>query len=161
LDIYIAVPSKLVAGDSIYNTYEKFLQANSIVDTEIGILIISLFGVVIMIFVLRKFRYKPCYSSRIVEKLKNMPLEFKLLGILMGWISYHMFFTHNWSNEYRYTININNIIVVTLILIAYYLIIKALLQNYKENTLLKDSYGVKLYNHLCIAMEKGTLGRKV
>ncbi|WP_346870362.1 HAMP domain-containing sensor histidine kinase [Clostridium sp. UBA5119] len=161
LDIYIAVPSKLVAGDSIYNTYEKFLQANSIVDTEIGILIISLFGVVIMIFVLRKFRYKPCYSSRIVEKLKNMPLEFKLLGILMGWISYHMFFTHNWSNEYRYTININNIIVVTLILIAYYLIIKALLQNYKENTLLKDSYGVKLYNHLCIAMEKGTLGRKL
>lgn len=161
LDIYISVPSELVAGDSIYNTYLKFQQANSIVDTEIGILIASLFGVVIMIFVLRKFRYKPCYSNRIAEKLKNMPLEFKLLGILMGWISYHMFFTHNWNNEYRYTININNIIVVSLVLIAYYLIIKALLQNYKENTLLKDSYGVKLYNHLCIAMEKGTLGRKL
>lgn len=161
LDIYISVPSELVAGDSIYNIYLKFQQANSIVDTEIGILIASLFGVVIMIFVLRKFRYKPCYSNRIAEKLKNMPLEFKLLGILMGWISYHMFFTHNWNNEYRYTININNIIVVSLVLIAYYLIIKALLQNYKENTLLKDSYGVKLYNHLCIAMEKGTLGRKL
>jgi signal transduction histidine kinase len=161
LDIYISVPSELVDGDSIYNTYLKFQQANSIVDTEIGILIASLFGVVIMLFVLRKFRYKPCYSNRIAEKLKNMPLEFKLLGILMGWISYHMFFTHNWNNEYRYTININNIIVVSLVLIAYYLIIKALLQNYKENTLLKDSYGVKLYNHLCIAMEKGTLGRKL
>ncbi|WP_346916654.1 HAMP domain-containing sensor histidine kinase [Clostridium sp.] len=161
LDIYVAVTNELVAGDSIYNTYEKFLQANSVVDTEIGILIASLFGVAIMIFVLRKFRYKPCYSNRIVEKLKAMPLEIKLFGILMGWITYHMFFRHNWSNEYRYTININNIVLVTFILIAYYLIIKALLQNYKESTLLKDSYGVKLYNHLCIAMEKGTLGRKL
>ncbi|WP_346937855.1 HAMP domain-containing sensor histidine kinase [uncultured Clostridium sp.] len=161
LDIYVAVTSELVAGDSIYNTYEKFLQANSVVDTEIGILIASLFGVAIMIFVLRKFRYKPCYSNRIVEKLKDMPLEIKLLGIVMGWITYHMFFRYNWSNEYRYTININNIVLVTFILIAYYLIIKALLQNYKESTLLKDSYGVKLYNHLCIAMEKGTLGRKL
>ncbi|WP_346930978.1 histidine kinase dimerization/phospho-acceptor domain-containing protein, partial [Clostridium sp.] len=161
LDIYVAVISELVAGDSIYNTYEKFLQANSIVDTEIGILVASLFGVAIMIFVLRRFRYKPCYSNRIVERLKAMPLEIKLLGILMGWITYHMFFRYNWSNEYRYTININNIVLVTFILIAYYLIIKALLQNYKESTLLKDSYGVKLYNHLCIAMEKGTLGRKL
>ncbi|WP_346937161.1 HAMP domain-containing sensor histidine kinase [Clostridium sp.] len=161
LDIYVAVISELVAGDSIYNTYEKFLQANSIVDTEIGILVASLFGVAIMIFVLRRFRYKPCYSNRIVEKLKDMPLEIKLLGIVMGWITYHMLFRYNWSNEYRYTININNIVLVTFILIAYYLIIKALLQNYKESTLLKDSYGVKFYNHLCIAMEKGTLGRKL
>ncbi|GAA0772516.1 sensor histidine kinase [Clostridium subterminale] len=161
LDIYVAVTSELVAGDSVYNTYEKFLQANSIVDTEIGILVASLFGVAIMIFVLRKFRYKPCYSNRIVEKLKDMPLEIKLLGIVMGWITYHMLFRYNWSNEYRYTININNIVLVTFILIAYYLIIKALLQNYKESTLLKDSYGVKFYNHLCIAMEKGTLGRKL
>ncbi|MEW8994145.1 sensor histidine kinase [Clostridium sp.] len=161
LDIYVAVISELVAGDSIYNTYEKFLQANSIVDTEIGIFVASLFGVAIMIFVLRKFRYKPCYSNRIVEKLKDMPLEIKLLGILMGWITYNMLFRYNWSNEYRYTININNIVLVTFILITYYLIIKALLQNYKESTLLKDSYGVKLYNHLCIAMEKGTLGRKL
>ncbi len=161
LDIYISIPSKLVSGDSVYNTYDKFLQANSIVDTEIGILIGSLVGILVMLFILKKFKYKPCYFNGIVEKLKSIPLEFKLLGLLMGYIAYKMFFSYNWSNEYRYTITLNNVILVTLILIDYYLIVRALLQNYKEGTMLKDSYGVKLYGHLCVAIEKGTLGRKL
>ena len=161
LDIYISVPSKLVAGDSVYNTYEKFLKANSILYTEIGILIGSSVGIIVMLFILKKFKYKPCYSKKIEEKLKDIPLEFKLLGLLMGYIAYKISFVYSWNNEYRYTINIQNIILVTLILVAYYVIIRSLLQNYKEGTLLKDSYGIKLYGHLCIAIEKGTIRKKI
>lgn len=161
LDIYISVSNNLVAGDSVYNTYERFLKANSILDTEIGILIGSLVGILVMIFILKKFKYKPCYSKKIAEKLKDIPLEFKLLGLFMGYITYKMSFRYIWNNEYRYTINIHNIVLVTLILVAYYVIIRSLLQNYKEGTLLKDSYGIKLYRHLCIAMEKRSLGRKL
>jgi signal transduction histidine kinase len=161
LDIYISVPSKLVAGDSVYNIYEKFLKANSILATEIGILIGSLVGIIVMLFILKKFKYKPRYSKKVEEKLKDIPLEFKLLGLFMGYITYKVSFVYSWNNEYRYTINIHNMVLVTLVLVAYYVIIRSLLQSYKEGTLLKDSYAIKLYRHLCIAMEKGTLGRKL
>lgn len=161
LDIYISVPSKLVRGDSVYTIYENFLDAKSIINIEIGIFIGSLVGVLVMLYVLKKFKCKSCYSNKIVEKLKNVPLEFKLLGLFMGYIAYKISFRYSWNNEYRYTINIYNIVLVTLILIVYYIIVRALLQNYKEDTLLKDSYGIKLYTHICIAMEKGSLGRKL
>lgn len=167
LDVYISVPKELVAGDSVYNTYESFLVANNIIKWELVIFIGAIVGIAIMAYVLKKFKYKLHYADKIVEKLKEMVLEVKILGLFIGYILYEIFFKYNWTvlsngnSNYVNNITFNNVAVVSIILAIYYLIIKALILNHKDGTILKDSYVVKLYNYLKIAMGKGSFGRKL
>ncbi|MEG2289182.1 MAG: HAMP domain-containing sensor histidine kinase [Clostridium sp.] len=161
LDIYISVPKNLVPGDNVYNIYEEFLESNRIVNDEIGIFIGSILGVIVMAFVLNRLKNKPCYLNRISEKLKDNVLEVKLFVLLLGWIAYEMLFRYNWNQGYRYTVNVNNVALVTILLMVYYVVLKSIMQSYKDETILNGSYFIKLYKILNIAMEKGSFGRKL
>ncbi|MEG1256196.1 HAMP domain-containing sensor histidine kinase [Clostridium sp.] len=161
LDIYISVPKNLVAGGSVYNIYSSFLEAKVALDMEIGILLGGLLGIIIMIFILKKFKGKYSYMDEVLVKLSDVTLEIKGLILFLGYIVQQMFFHYNLDNEYRYTINLYNIILIALLLVIYYIVIKSIIQSYKEGTILRGSYFVKLYEVLKVSMEKGSFGRRL
>ncbi len=161
LIIYIGIPKELSAGDEVYSSFQNFNEATAIVNGEVKIFIGSLIGLIIMVFILRNLNKKVCYMSSLLLRLKHTKIEIKGFILMSSWIIYNVFYHYNYYEGYRFNININNIVLLSLLAIVWYLVFKALIMNYKDNTVLKDSYTLKLWEYVKIVMEKGSFGKTI
>ena len=161
LDIYIAVPKKLVAGDNLYNSYENYIRANYVTNNQIAGLVCGIIGILITLFILKKIKYKGSYFNNIVDKFVEIPIDFGILALILIYFSKSVFFYHNWSESFRNTMYFRNIMLWTIALLATYAFIKAAYIKHKSGNLFLNSYIIKFYDNFRVAMEKKSLGKKL
>ena len=161
LAVYISVPRDIVVGDSIYSGLEEYGRAQNITNNQITGLIIGLIGVGIILIVLKKMKYKGSHFQILIDKLKELPLEVNILGLLVMFFIKAMFFHYDWSNPYRNTVLVRNILLVALVIMAVYLVAKAMYLKYKDGNLFEGSYLIKFYENVMICLEKKSFGRKL
>lgn len=161
LDIYISVPDSLTFGDSIYTGMEDYVRAEKMAIVQMWSFIISFVAAVILIIILKKMKYKGSYFEIIVNKLKEVPIEFTSVGLIVILIVRSMFFWWNWGANYRYTIYPRNIIGWIVAFLGIYIFFKVLMYKYKNKELLKGSYLVQFYENVQICLEKKSFGKKL
>lgn len=161
LDIYISVPSSLVYGDSIYAGMEEFVKSQNIVMVQFWTLIGGIIGTIVFAILLKKMKYKGNYFDEIINRLKELPVEFNVIGLLICYFIKSVLYSYNYSYDYRYTFNFRNMLLWIGVLIATYLVGKAVYLKYKENELFKNSYLLQFYENLVISLEKKSFGKKL
>lgn len=161
LSIYISVPKTLQPGDDIYSGFKNFQDGTQIVRNEVFIFIGSFLGFLIMILVLKRLGKKKDYLDIIVKRLKEVRIEIKVLIGFIAWFMYISLYQYRYYENYTLNLNINNILLLTIVAIVWYLVGRALLQNYKDGTLFKDSYSIIMIQHIKESMKKGSFGRYI
>lgn len=160
-DIYISVPYNLKYGDNVYSSMENFEKAKSMIALQILVLILGVITTVALTLYLKKKKYKGNYFDDVIKRLKEIPIEFTIIGLIIIYILKAGLFIYGYIGEYIYTININNIIVWTITLLSTYIVIKVIYLKYKENILFKDSYLLQFYDNITICLEKKSFGKKL
>ncbi len=161
LDIYISVPSSLVFGDSIYTGMEDFVKYQRMVALQVWTLIGEVVGVIVLLIILKKMKYKGSYLDDVVNRLREYPVEFNLIGLLICYFIRSVLYRYNCGNSYRDTLYFRNVFLWTGVLIATYLVVKAVCLKYKEGDLLKNSYLIQFYENVKISLEKKSFGKKL
>lgn len=167
IELYIWIPKDLVVGDSIYNAYENINESINNIYIKGIFLLVSLAALIILIFVLKKVdkNNKNNKVDIIIEKIKNWPIEYKL-GILLfvyffGSITISPSYYSEYFMQYSYYYEAEDVLSLMVIFITVYFIIKALIINYKEGTLLKNNITLKVIDTIKEIMARGSIIKNI
>lgn len=167
IELYIWIPKDLVVGDSIYNAYENINESINNIYIKGIFLLVSLAALIILIFVLKKVdkNNKNNKVDIVIEKIKNWPIEYKL-GILLfiyffGSITINPSYYSEYFMQYSYYYEAEDVVSLMVIFITVYFIIKALIINYKEGTLLKNNITLKVIDTIKEIMARGSIIKNI
>lgn len=167
IELYIWIPKDLVVGDSIYNAYENINGSINSIYIKGIFLLLSLAALIILIFVLKKVdkHNKNNKVDIVIEKIKNWPIEYKL-GILLfiyffGSVTINPSYYSEYFMQYSYYYEAEDVVSLMVIFITVYFIIKALIINYKEGTLLKNNITLKFVDIIKEIMSRGSIIKNI
>ena len=158
--LYVWMPKEVKSGDLVYESIigvEKNVNSFYLSCIMFGIFIILL---IICIVYLAKYKPKSELIEGIVNKLKNYPIEYKIVVAILTWIIW-MFGPpiHYNLSDYIKILNLSSIIWGVLIVVIYYFLIRIVIINCKEGTLFKNNITTKVYGYLSDAINRGSIIR--
>ena len=158
--LYVWMPKELNAGDVVY---ESFIAVKKNVNSfylSCSTFVISLVVLIICILYLAKYRHKIEIVEKIIAKVKDYPIEYKVgVGILacIVWnVGPHIYYN---SNNYIRRLNLGSAIWSSIVIVIFYLLIRILIINYNEGTLFKNNITIKVWEYLNDVMNRGSIIR--
>ena len=154
------MPKELNAGDVVY---ESFIAVKKNVNSfylSCSTFVISLVVLIICILYLAKYRHKIEIVEKIIAKVKDYPIEYKVwVGILacIVWnVGPHIYYN---ANNYIRRLNLGSAIWSSIVIVIFYLLIRILIINYNEGTLFKNNITIKVWEYLNDVMNRGSIIR--
>lgn len=168
IDLYVWIPKNVVAGDSVYSSYEYIKDGINVLYIKIAVFFLVLAILVALVFILRKINRENILSEKVdvlIEKIKKWPIEYKV-GILLiiyvlGISDIRVNYYAGYNAPYFNNLSVGSIISLTFILVAAYFIIKALIINYKEGDLLKNNITSKVIDTIKVMMSRGSIIKNI
>lgn len=160
ITIYIWMTKNIKSGDVVYESFEQVSKnINSFYGSVISF-IFSLVLLIICLFYLAKYRYKSKEVEKIINKVKDYPIEYKIGTAIVAWIAWnsssHIYYD---TDNYIRRLNLSSIIWGTVVIIICYLLIRVLIVNYHEETLFKNNLTTKVLDYLSDVMNRGSIIR--
>lgn len=160
ITIYIWMPKNIKSGDVVYESFE---QVSKNINSFYGSVITFIFSLVLLIICLLyldKYRYKSKEVEKIINKVKDYPIEYKIGISIVAWMLWNSGSSIYYdSNNYIRRLNLSSIIWGTVVIIICYLLIRVLIVNYHEETLLKNNLTTKAWDYLRDVMNRGSIIR--
>lgn len=162
IDLYVWIPKGISSGDIIYEQIINMNKSISKFFMALIIFIVLLAALILSSLYIKKHNIRSEEVEKIINKFKNYPIEYKLgVGILAcilwSWNVYGYYNQVGYANRF----NIHSIITGSLVIAIDYLIIRVLIVNYKEGTLLENNITVKVYKELSIISSRGSIIRSI
>lgn len=162
IDLYVWIPKRISSGDIIYEQIINMNKSISKFFMALIIFIVLLAALILSSLYIKKHNIRSEEVEKIINKFKNYPIEYKLgVGILAcilwSWNVYGYYNQVGYANRF----NIHSIITGSLVIAIDYLIIRVLIVNYKEGTLLENNITVKVYKELSIISSRGSIIRSI
>lgn len=162
IDLYVWIPKRISSGDIIYEQIINMNKSISKFFMALIIFIVLLAALILSSLYIKKHNIRSEEVEKIINKFKNYPIEYKLgVGILAcilwSWNVYGYYNQVGYANRF----NIHSIITGSLVIAIDYLIIRVLIVNYKERTLLENNITVKVYKELGRISSRGSIIRSI
>lgn len=162
IDLYVWIPKGISSGDIIYEQIINMNKSISKFFMALIIFIVLLAALILSSLYIKKHNIRSEEVEKIINKFKNYPIEYKLgVGILAcilwSWNVYGYYNQVGYANRF----NIHSIITGSLVIAIDYLIIRVLIVNYKEGTLLENNITVKVYKELSRISSRGSIIRSI
>lgn len=162
IDLYVWIPKGISSGDIIYEQIINMNKSISKFFMALIIFIVLLAALILSSLYIKKHNIRSEEVEKIINKFKNYPIEYKLgVGILAcilwSWNVYGYYNQVGYANRF----NIHSIITGSLVIAIDYLIIRVLIVNYKERTLLENNITVKVYKELGRISSRGSIIRSI
>lgn len=158
--LYIWMPKEIQSGDVVYESFMKVKKNVTSFYLSCIALIVSLALLIICLLYLAKNKVKSVDIEKIINKIKDYPIEYKIGTAILAWIVWntgsHIYYN---SNNYIRRLNLSSIVWGTVVIVICYLLIRVLIINYNEGTLFKNNITIKVWNYLSDVMNRGSIIR--
>lgn len=168
IDLYMWVPKTIVKGDRLYDAYESIKDEMHSLYIKVTIFTVSVLILIALLLILRKMNKDNVGSKQInfiIEKIKKLPIEYKvgnlLLAYVFGSISMEFNYYSGYSITHFYYLTVGSVVSLTLIFIAVYFIVRALIINFKEETLFENNITSKTLNTIKDIMSRGSIIKNI
>ena len=161
LSIYVWIPQQMQNGDSIYTIYQSFIENN---DRFIITWIVLGISSLILLVISRKLRKNNGINTevdKVVGIIKNYPIEYKVVGILVSCIIYELSIRKRYYSNYIAKLSVGNIIGTAVLFGVLYVLARDLYLHYKEGTLLENNISIKVWDYIKEIMKKGSIFRTI
>ena len=158
--LYIWMPKELQAGDVVYESFIKVQKNINSFYLSCTVFVVFFVLLILCVLYLSKYKEKLELVEKIINKLKNYPIEYKIGVAILAWIIWHMGIGIYYnSNNYIRRLNLSSIIWATVVVVIYYFLIRIIIDNYNEGTLFKNNITIKAWNYLSDVMNRGSIIR--
>ena len=161
LSIYVWIPQQMQNGDLIYTLYQNFIENN---DRFIITWIVLGISSLILLVISRKLRKNNGINTevdKVVGIIKNYPIEYKVVGILVSCIIYELSIRKRYYSNYIAKLSVGNIIGTAVLFGVLYVLARDLYLHYKEGTLLENNISIKVWDYIKEIMKKGSIFRTI
>ena len=160
LTLYIWMPKEIQSGDVVYESFMKVKKNVTSFYLSCIAFIVFLALLIICLLYLAKNKVKSVDIEKIINKVKDYPIEYKIGTVVLAWIIWntgsHIYYN---SNNYIRRLNLSSIVWGTVVIVICYLLIRVLIINYNEGTLFKNNITIKVWNYLSDVMNRGSIIR--
>ena len=158
--LYIWMPKEIQSGDVVYESFMKVKKNVTSFYLSCIAFIVFLALLIICLLYLAKNKVKSVDIEKIINKVKDYPIEYKIGTVVLAWIIWntgsHIYYN---SNNYIRRLNLSSIVWGTVVIVICYLLIRVLIINYNEGTLFKNNITIKVWNYLSDVMNRGSIIR--
>ena len=158
--LYIWMPKEIQSGDVVYESFMKVKKNVTSFYLSCIAFIVFLALLIICLLYLAKNKVKSVDIEKIINKVKDYPIEYKIGTVVLAWIIWntgsHIYYN---SNNYIRRLNLSSILWGTVVIVICYLLIRVLIINYNEGTLFKNNITIKVWNYLSDVMNRGSIIR--
>ena len=161
LSIYVWIPQQMQNGDLIYTLYQNFIENN---DRFIITWIVLGISSLILLVISRKLRKNNGINTevnKVVGIIKNYPIEYKVVGILVSCIIYELSIRKRYYSNYIAKLSVGNIIGTAVLFGVLYVLARDLYLHYKEGTLLENNISIKVWDYIKEIMKKGSIFKTI
>lgn len=158
--LYIWMPKELQSGDVVYESFIDVKKNVEKVYLSCIVFVITFVLLILCILYLLKYKPKSKVIEDIVNKLKNYPIEYKIVVAILTFIIWNIGTRgYYYSDYYTNKLNLTSIIWATIVVVIYYFLIRIIIVNYNEGTLFKNNITIKAWNYLSYVMNRGSIIR--
>lgn len=161
ITIYLWMPQQIQKGDSIYTVWQIANENRNRLFVSGIVLFVSLLILLVTVKSLRKENRVNILVDKIVNKIKDYPIEYKLAAGVISWIIYIMSSSARWYNGYISSLNLKNAILTVILFGIWYVLLRDIYINYKEGTLLKNNISTNLWAQIQVLMKNGSIFRSI
>lgn len=161
ITIYLWMPQQIQKGDSIYTVWQIANENRNRLFVSGIVLFVSLLILLVTVKSLRKENRVNILVDKIVNKIKDYPIEYKLAAGVISWIIYIMSSSARWYNGYISSLNLKNAILTVILFGIWYVLLRDIYISYKEGTLLKNNISTNLWAQIQVLMKNGSIFRSI
>lgn len=168
IDLYIWIPNAIQKGDKIYTAFAKINSGKNTLVLDLVVLAVSVVGALGLNHLRKRQNQVLCGVGKLINKIKKYPIEYKIGALILTWIIYRTFayraYNYDYYSEYYdvySNMTINNILYTMLLIFIFYVISKAMFENYNEDTLFENNITKELIEVINETMGRGSVMKKI
>ena len=155
--LYTWMPEDIIPGDIVYESLQSVQENVNKIAVSASIMAISIILVIVLIKAIKDKKELRIDEDRIINKLKDYPIEFKIAPLIILYIFWRINIYNVYYIGYMKVLKVNSVICLSIILAIMYLLIKILIINYKEGTLFSNNITIGIYKGLSKIATKGSI----